>query len=450
MSVLAGSEVILKGAPEAILPACSLSASIESMARDAILAFAERGLRVLALAKRAARDDDRTASEASLETGFELLGLVGIHDPPRHGVREAIHKCRAASIKIAMISGDHPLTAYAIAREIGLARKGSVPLEGSMLPRDEDELAALVDHDGAVFARVSPEDKLRIARALQSRGHVVAMTGDGINDAPALHQADVGIAMGKRGTDVAREAASLVLLDDDFTTITIAIALGRATFQNLRRALTYHLTDNVAELAPFLVWALSGGHFPLALGVLQILCLDLVTDQLPALALGSEPPSDSQMPAPLRGQHLVDRALLVRALLILGLTEAVVSISAFTVGLLARGQPASDRASTEAKMSAAGAAFLAVLAAQAANALSCRSTTQPAWRLAAPSLPLSIAIAASLVFGLSLVYFRPLASALKQAPPPLLALGVALLAAPSVLLVDAAFKRLRRDRITRG
>ena len=137
---------------------------------------------------------------------------------------------------------------------------------------------------------MAPEDKLRIARALQARGHVVAMTGDGVNDGPALREADIGVAMGRSGTDVAREAADLVLLDDDFATIVAAIEQGRATFANVRRFLTYHLTDNVAELTPFVVWALSGGRFPLALGVLQILCLDIGTDLLPALALGAEPP----------------------------------------------------------------------------------------------------------------------------------------------------------------
>ena len=139
-------------------------------------------------------------------------------------------------------------------------------------------------------SRVTPEDKLRIARALRARGHVVAMTGDGVNDGPALQEADIGVAMGRSGTDVAREAADLVLLDDDFATIVAAVAQGRATFGNIRRFLTYHLTDNVAELTPFAVWALSGGAFPLALGVLQVLALDIGTDLLPALALGIEPP----------------------------------------------------------------------------------------------------------------------------------------------------------------
>ncbi len=163
-------------------------------------------------------------------------------------------------------------------------------MNGAELPADEAALGELLDHDGVVVARVDPEDKLRIAQALQRRGHVVAMTGDGVNDGPALHAADIGVAMGRSGTDVARESADLVLLDDDFSTIVAAVEQGRATYSNIRRFLTYHLSDNVAELVPFVVWA-SGGRIPLALTVLQVLALDIGTDTLSAVALGAEPPS---------------------------------------------------------------------------------------------------------------------------------------------------------------
>jgi magnesium-transporting ATPase (P-type) len=191
-----------------------------------------------------------------------------------------------------MITGDHPATAEAIARELGLAGQDCIVLQEPELPEDETMLGALLDRDGVVVSRVAHKHKLRIARALHSRGHVVAMTGDGVNDGPALQQADIGVAMGRSGTDVAREAADLVLLDDDFATIVAAVEQGRATFANVRRFLSYHLTDNVAELTAFVVWALSGGQFPLALGVLQILALDKGTDLLPALALGAEAPRE--------------------------------------------------------------------------------------------------------------------------------------------------------------
>ena len=207
-----------------------------------------------------------------------------------------------------MLTGDHPATALAIAHEVGLApRVDATVLTGAELPADDEALGARLDEDGIVLARVDPADKLRIARVLQARGHVVAMTGDGVNDGPALREADIGVAMGRRGTDVARESADLVLLDDDFSTIVAAIAQGRATYANIRRFLTYHLTDNVAELAPFVVWALSGGRIPLALTVLQVLCLDIGTDLLPALALGAEAAGPRTLVGPADTRHLLDR-----------------------------------------------------------------------------------------------------------------------------------------------
>ena len=221
-----------------------------------------------------------------------------------------------------MVTGDHAFTAAAIARETGLLGPTETVLQGPDLPEDDAVLAALLDRDGVVVSRVTPEQKLRVARLLQGRGHVLAMTGDGVNDGPALQQADIGVAMGLSGTDVAREAADLVLLDDDFATIIAAVEQGRATYANIRRFLTYHLTDNVAELTPFVIWALSGGHFPLALGVLQILALDIGTDLLPALALGSEAPSKGTLKRPPERRHLMDRALMFRVFGLLGPVEA--------------------------------------------------------------------------------------------------------------------------------
>ncbi len=264
----------VKGAPERVLALCPDSDEALKVAQE----MAERGLRVLAVSRDA-----------------QMLGVVGLKDPPRPDVAAAIDTCRRAHIKLAVITGDHPGTARAVALEVGLSTPDSVVLTGPELPDDDAALGELVDRDGVVVARVSPEQKLRIARALRIRGHIVAMTGDGVNDAPALREASIGIAMGASGSDVAREAADLVLLDDNFATITAAVELGRATFANVRRFLTYHLTDNVAELAPFVAWALTGGAFPLAIGVLQILALDIGTDMLPALALGVEPPNPAML-----------------------------------------------------------------------------------------------------------------------------------------------------------
>jgi calcium-translocating P-type ATPase len=444
MSVIVGETLLVKGAPEAVLTRCQQVDGVETV----IDALTARGLRVLAVAARGAPGGSCEESADLAESNLVLLGIVGLEDPPRPHAAEAVAACRRAGVNVAMITGDHAGTALAIAREIGLLRRGTPTeaLDGGALPADDAVLAATLDRDGLVVCRVSPENKLRIARALQSRGHVVAMTGDGVNDAPALQQADVGVAMGKSGTDVAREAADLVLLDDDFATIVKAIAYGRATFANLRRVLTYHLTDNVAELTPFVLWALSAGRFPLALGVLQILCLDLITDQLPALALGSEPPrSDKPAPA-LRGQHLVERDLLVRVFAILGPAEAFLEISAFVAVLWAAGLHPGDAIPSHTLLAASGAAFTAVVAGQAANAFACRSASLPSWRVPRASTAFFVAIALVGVIFALLVFLPPFATALRHRPPPAVGFAVALLAGPAVLLADAGHKRWRQHR----
>ena len=284
-SVVADGLLQVKGAPDAVLPRC-----LPVPGADAPLAeMTASGLRVLAVACRAA--GGLPADPGQAERDLTLLGLIGLEDPPRDDVSDAIAACQRAGIRLAMVTGDHPATARAVGEQVGLAGPDALVTTGADLPEDDDALGAMLDRDGVILARVTPEDKLRIARALQKRGHVVAMTGDGVNDGPALRQADIGVAMGASGTDVAREAADLVLLDDHFATIVAAVELGRATYTNIRRFLTYHLTDNVAELVPFAAWAITGGELPLALGVLQILALDIGTDLLPALALGAERPT---------------------------------------------------------------------------------------------------------------------------------------------------------------
>jgi magnesium-transporting ATPase (P-type) len=350
-----------------------------------------------------------------------------------------------------MITGDHPATAAAIAREVGLLTEADVddPLivEGDDLPTADHELGALLDRDGVVVSRVSPEDKLRIARALRQRGHVVAMTGDGVNDGPALQEADIGVAMGRSGTDVAREASDLVLLDDDFATIVAAIEQGRATFYNIRRFLTYHLTDNVAELTPFVVWALSAAQFPLALKVLQVLSLDALTDQLPALALGSEAPSPHSLVNPPTGHHLIDGEMLRRVFLVLGPAEAIVEMAAFTVSLLVAGwRPGAGPPDAASLLAASGAAFAAVVIGQAANAFACRSTTRSPGALGWASnrfLVISVGVELALL-GL-LLFLPPLANVLGHLPPPPAGWLVAGLAAPAVLAADALHKRARQS-----
>ena len=442
MSVVAGNRVLVKGAPDAILSRCQL----QPAATDALRRLAGRGLRVIAVATRAVTARAPTTAEEA-ERNLTLLGLIALEDPPRPGAAAALAACRRAGISVAMITGDHPDTALAIAREIGLSASNDRVLTGHELPADQARLGELLDQDGTVVARVTPEDKLRIAEALQARGHVVAMTGDGVNDAPALREAAIGVAMGKSGTDVAREAADLVLLDDDFGTIIAAVEQGRSTFANIRRFLTYHLTDNVAELAPFVVWALSGGTFPLAIGVLQVLALDIGTDVLPALALGAEPPTRHILDrAPTRG-HLIDRKLFARAFAILGPVEATIGLATFVISLLAAGWWFGQPFPTgPAMLAASGAAFTAIVFGQVSNAFACRSTVRFAWQIPLRDNRLLIgAILAELAMLAAFLYIPPLGHLLGQSPPSLAGVLAAALAAPAVLAADTVHKRITRS-----
>ncbi len=439
MSVIVGNRVLVKGAPDAILPRCPP----QPAATEALRRLAGRGLRVIAVAARAITGDVPTSAEEA-ETGLTLLGLVALEDPPRPGAAHALAACRRAGIRVAMITGDHPDTARAIAREIGLTDGNDWVFTGHELPADEAALGELLDHDGAVVARVTAEDKLRIAKALQARGHVVAMTGDGVNDAPALQEAAIGVAMGKSGTDVAREAADLVLLDDDFGTIVAAVEQGRSAFSNIRRFLTYHLTDNVAELAPFVVWALSGGAFPLAIGVLQVLALDIGTDVLPALALGAEPPARHVLDRPPTRGHLIDRAVFVRAFGILGPTEAATALAAFVISFLAVGWWFGEPFPTGAAMLAAsGATFSAIVFGQVTNAFACRSTVRMTWQIPLLANRLLIgAVLAELALLAAFLYVPPIAHLLGQSPPNRAGILAATLAAPAVLIADTLHKRI--------
>jgi calcium-translocating P-type ATPase len=442
MSVVVDGAVLVKGAPDAVLPRCL--ATPEAWAQ--VRVFADLGLRTLAVARRRL-DGAVPSSAAQAERHLELLGVVGLLDPPRAAVRASIETCRGAGVRVAVVTGDHPQTAAAVAEAVGLLDHGRLVLTGDELPDDDAELGALIDRDGVVLARVSPEDKLRVARALQACGHVVAMTGDGVNDAPALREADVGVAMGRSGSDVAREAADLVLLDDNFATIVAAIEQGRATFRNVRRFLTYHLTDNVAELFPLVVWSLSAGRVPLALSVLQILALDLATDTLSAVALGSEPARRTVMTrGPVRGR-LLDALTAWRAFGLLGPTEALTAFAAFLAVLAAGGWWLGDPTPPPALLAgASGAYFLTVVTTQTVNAFACRSTRRPAWRLGWFTNRLLVPAAALELLAALLMLLTPVAGVLGQAPPGPLGWTIALAAAGLLLLADAAWKLHRARR----
>lgn len=458
-SAIVGSALYMKGAPEAVIRLCTGSgthtntpASANPSAHQAthmVEEMAARGLRVLAVAQRQLPPSTGAAYVlADIETGLELLGLIGLHDPPRQEVAVALAAAREAGIKVAMVTGDHAFTAAAIARETGLMGTPETVLQGPDLPDDDEVLAALLDRDGVVVSRVTPEQKLRVARLLQHRGHVLAMTGDGVNDGPALQQADIGVAMGLSGTDVAREAADLVLLDDDFATIIAAIEQGRATYANIRRFLTYHLTDNVAELTPFVFWAMSGGRFPLALSVLQILALDIGTDLLPALALGSEAPSKGALKRKPERRHLMDPTLMIRVFGILGPVEALFEMIAYTAVLFGAGwRPGAELPAADVLMAGSGAAFTTVVLAQLANAFACRSATAPPWRLGWFTNRLLLwAVLAEVGLLAVFLFVGPIASLLGHAPPSPGGLAVALAAIPAVIVADWMYKLVRHHR----
>ena len=295
--------VFTKGAPERVLPDCDrwhFTKRDENFDRSAVNRLADGlardGLRVLAVATRDA--PSLPADLIDVEQHQTLLGLIGILDPPRAEARDAVALCQSAGIRVVMITGDHAATALSIAHRVGIVAGDASLLTGSQLHSLTDqELNARV-RDVRVYARVSPVDKIRIVNALQSRGEFVAMTGDGVNDAPALHRANIGIAMGRGGTDVAREAAAMVLLDDNFATIVAAVREGRRIYDNIRKFIRYILACNVGEvfalvLAPFL-------GLPLPLLPIQILWINLVTDGLPGLALVAEPAEPDLMTRPPR------------------------------------------------------------------------------------------------------------------------------------------------------
>lgn len=320
--------VYAKGSPERILEMCDeqrRAGETEPLDRDFWLeqmeTLAARGYRVLALASKPLPAGNAGLDHAGVETGMTLLGLVGMIDPPREAAIAAVADCQSAGIRVIMITGDHPLTARAIARQLGL--ENDAALSGPDIERlDEPTLRERVRHTG-VFARSSPAHKLRLVRALQADGEVVAMTGDGVNDAPALRRADVGIAMGVKGTDVAREAAELVLTDDDFASITAAVAEGRTVYDNLKKAIAFILPTSGGESLALLAAIAAGGLLPIT--PLQILWVNLVTTVTLALVLAFEPAEHNVMARPPRAPDepllsgfLAWRILFVSVILVIG------------------------------------------------------------------------------------------------------------------------------------
>lgn len=330
-----------KGAPREVLQLCTHIEidneilPLDDTLRAEILAanddYARRALRVLAVARRELPSNIESYRAENIERDLVFLGLMAMMDPPRPEVEAAIKTCRQAGIRIIMITGDYGLTAESLARRVGMLTTHNARIvTGSELDTLSDiELSKILAQE-VLFARMAPEHKMRIVSALQARGEVVAVTGDGVNDAPALRKADVGVAMGLVGTDVAKEAADIILTNDNFGAIVHAIEEGRAIYDNVRKFITYIFSSNVPEVMPFLVTA-SLPVIPLALNVRQILAIDLGTDLLPAVALGTEKPEPNVMQRPprKRSTRLVDNGLLIRSFLWLGMLEAVLCYIGF-------------------------------------------------------------------------------------------------------------------------
>jgi magnesium-transporting ATPase (P-type) len=345
-----------------------------------------------------------------------------MHDPPRPEVSDAIRRCRTAGIRVVMVTGDHGITAEAIARRIGLIDASASILEGTRLdPLDDEVLAATLMQPQTLVARVTPEQKLRIATALQASGHVVAMTGDGVNDAPALRAADIGVAMGRSGTDVAREASDIVLLDDNFASIAAAVEEGRAVYDNIRRFAQYHFASNVAELMAFLVWGLSGGAVPLPLVVMQVLAVDLGTDLLPAIALGTERAEPGVMDRPPRphSERLLNRRVLGRVYGFVGLLVGVAGLTSFFAGYAlagwSPGEELPDSGSTY--IQATAMTYAGIVAGQIGAAFAFRTSRASVFSIGLLSNRfLLVGIAFEVGLLLALLYVGPLQSAFHMLP----------------------------------
>ncbi|HST33733.1 MAG TPA: cation-transporting P-type ATPase [Solirubrobacteraceae bacterium] len=426
-----------KGAPEAIVGRCTTAlgpsgeeSRLSAADREAVSATVERyageGLRVLALARRRlATSDELPARREQAERELCFLGLAALIDPPRPEVAAAVESCHRAGIRVIVITGDHGLTAAAVARQVGIGTDASAIVTGERLDRMSDaELDRVLDGDRElIFARSSPEAKLRIADALRASGHVVAMTGDGVNDAPALRRADIGVAMGRSGTDVAREAATMILTDDNFATIAAAVQAGRRVYDNIRKFILYIFAHATPEVTPFLVYALSGGAIPLPLTVLQLLAFDVGTETLPALALGREPaePGLMERPPRPRSESVIQTPMLLRAWLFLGVISAALEMGGFFFVLIKGGwslgaATGNGHALHHVYREATTMTFFSMVACQVGTAFAARTERASLRSVGVFSNPLLLwGIGFELALAAAIIYLPPLQSLLGTA-----------------------------------
>jgi Ca2+-transporting ATPase len=398
-----GARSVMKGAPDTVLARCrwlrrpdgtdvALTASERAAVAAAVEGMAAGALRVLAVAERPGLTV--RAPVAAWEREMVFVGLIGMMDQPRPEASGALARCREAGIRVVMFTGDHPRTAEAVAREVGLLDGGARVVSGPELATWDDRRLAREIPALRVLARATPPDKLRVVRALRARGEVVAMTGDGVNDAPAVKEADIGVAMGRTGTDVTKEAAAVVLADDNFATIVAAVEEGRSIYDNVRKFIRYLLACNTGEVLTMFLVALIGAPMPLL--PIQILWVNLVTDGLPALALGLEPADPEGMRRPPRPPHeSVFARGLGRRIVVRGLVIGTVTVALFLFAL--RTGHRLDYART--------LAFAALTLEQLVFVFECRSESRHPWRLPLARNPwLPLAALSSLALFLLTVY----------------------------------------------
>ncbi len=438
--------MVVKGAPERVLAMCDRVAGEDGLqeldpetVHDVARSMAAQGLRVLAMAIDARPRDGGPSPDLEDPHSLVLVGLVGMLDPARQGVGSAIRSCRDAGVRVIMITGDHALTGAAIARQIGLAREPAV-LSGAELAELDDAQLRVAVGTTDVFARVAPEQKLRIVRALQANSEVVAVTGDGVNDAPALKAAAIGVAMGRTGTDVAREAADIVLADDDFVTIVAAIEEGRVTFDNVRKATAFLVTTAVATIVAILVAV--GISWPLLMLPAQLLWLNLVTNGLQDVALAFERGEPGTMRRPPRrpGAGILDSVLWIRTVLV-GVTMAVGALALFRWELDSTGSPALART----------VALTTIVVAMAFHAGNSRSRDRSVFAVSPRANPfLTIATAATLALHAAALYVPFTQYVLRVEPLSPQAWLRIVAVASSVLVVSEIDKAVRRWLSGRG
>jgi sodium/potassium-transporting ATPase subunit alpha len=443
-----------KGAMESVLPLCSsllinggkipLDETHKKQIMDAYHSLMDKGLRVLSFAY-----SELQTLNSEPEKDMSFVGLIGLEDPPRPEVPQAIRKCHEAGIKVIMITGDGGRTALAIAREIGLVKGNPVVIEGHEFVKISDrELRERLSEKEIIFARMTPKHKLRIVSLLKEMGERVAVTGDGVNDAPALKKADIGIAMGIAGTDVAKEAADMILLDDNFATIVNAVEEGRTVYENIRRFISYIFSSNIPEIVPYLAYVLF--RIPLPLTIMQILAVDLGTDMLPALALGAEKPTKDLMKQPPRdpGERLLNLKLLSRAYLFLGPIEAIAGLFGFFYVLKSGNWQWGEMLPSNnlLYMQATTACLTAIIVTQIANVFACRSFRESVFSIGFFSNRLIfIGIAFEIALQLFIVY-HPWGNAIFSTSPIPLSVWIVLIPFAVILFVVEEARKVMAKR----